>query len=325
MKKSDLKILLLHNKPNLIKKLENINNELGLNVTYIFNNKESLKKKVKLTDYDIVILNENNSNFMPEYLEKNKNKFKLLINYEYQDYYSFYRSTYGTNIKLNCLFSDNKEENISFNILNDKDKIINIFRAILTSSINIYNRKLKELYNKEINDLDLKPYQEYNDEFKIVEKRELLKEEENLKLHKEFIEMTNLIFLYLYYKKRGYILNDLKGLKIGYDENGNIFIKNIGNYKILLDKEYKDYNIREFILNTYSNEGKLLINKKLAIYTDVYQKTNQTPPKPNMEEQLIIKEIMAKINETLTPILEEAVVYKSKIEKENKEKLKRKK
>lgn len=325
MKKSDLKILLFYNKPNLIKKLESINNDLGLNVTYIFNNKESLKKKIKLTDYDIVILNENNINFMNEYLEKNKNKFKMLINYEYQDYYSFYRSTYGTNIKLNCLFSDRKEENISFNILNDKDKIINIFRAILTSSLNIYNNKLKELYNKEIKDLDLKTYQEYNDEFKIVEKRELLKKEENLKFHKEFMEITNLIFLYLYNKKRGYILNDLKKLNIGYDENGNIFIENIGNYKILLDKEYKDYNIRTFILQTYSNEGKLLINKKLAIYTDVYQKTNQTPPKPNMEEQIIIKEIMTKINETLTPILEEAVVYKSKIEKENKEKLKRKK
>ncbi len=327
-KKSDLKILLLHNQYNDMQKLENIGHELGLNITCILNDKKStIKKKIttELDNYDIVIINNStNINFINEYLEKNKNSLKLFLRYKYQDYYSFYRTSYGSNIILERFYSNMPTDIISFNILNSNDKISNIFKAIITSSLNIYNDNFRK-----IEDLNFKSYQEYDEAFKLFEKKELLEEESYLKLHKEFIEMSNLILLYLNYKKQGYIKSELEDLNISYDENGNINIKNTYQNNIygilILDKLYQEFNVREFSLQMYTEDNKLLFDKRLAIYTDAYKLTTKTPPKPNIEEQLIIKDIISKVNNILTPILEEAVVHKSKIEKENNEKLKRKK
>ena len=340
--KSKLKILYLDTL-SVNKYSNDIAESLGLNVTFKEDNNNSLKEYVKshLGEYDIIIASNLYSRSLLDMNIESTEQCKdtgrdlvLLVSYkdnsilQYDEDNGIFNDGIGSVINLCYKFAGNiapdaKHRQKEFRVLRKSSEFIHedeqykvsyendvtCIKSILSASINIYNDALLQNKKPTINDLDMKTAEEFDNEYKIVDKQEEERKEAALKPIRAFDNIIYTIYNYLYYRKNGLITQIPEGLKIT-EKNDKIKVEIIYQNKTLgaitFSKDYKQYqmkrNLRVFEIQTISKKGILSNPQTIGVYTRKYENIEGIPSRPDEKQANFLSSIEKKINCCVKPL-----------------------
>lgn len=340
--KSKLKILYLDTL-SVNKYSNDIAESLGLNVTFKEDNNNSLKEYVKshLGEYDIIIASNLYSRSLLDMNIESTEQCKdtgrdlvLLVSYkdnpilQYDEDNGIFNDGMGSVINLYYKFAGNiapdaKYRQKEFRVLRKSSEFIHedkqykvsyenditCIKSILSASINIYNDALLQNKKPTINDLDMKTAEEFDNEYKIVDKQEEERKEAALKPIRAFDNIIYTVFNYLYYRKNGLITQIPEGLKIT-EKNDKIKVEIIYQNKTLgaitFSKDYKQYqmkrNLRVFEIQTISKKGILSNPQTIGVYTRKYENIEGIPSRPDEKQANFLSSIEKKINCCVKPL-----------------------
>lgn len=335
IKKSELKILYLA--PVHVHKsgfADKIAKTLGLNITFKEDNNYSLDRHIKnnLGNYDIIIASHYSSNILSmsnESTEQCKDTGRdLTMLLTYDDLHSEIDRDLGDGIILKYVFGGSAAPSSEYH--NKKVRILrqpvevhaesryfykcmqsqySKMEAIIESSVNFYNQALIQIGKSAISDLDLKPAEEYEQEYVNAFENKLAKEEAELAPIKEFDSIRYAVMRYLENRKKGFTHRNPEGLRITEEKDG-IKVENTFSGRILCTivfskKNNEQKNLRVFDIQTLSKKGNLTPPQTIGVYTSQYETLAGIPSRPDEKQAGAITSIQKKVNHVLEPINEE--------------------
>ncbi len=351
--KSDLKILFLDS--IRVKTFDNqIAKELGLKIYFKEDNNSSLGKYVvnNLGKYDIIIASDAYSrsllymnNESTEQCKDTGKELTLLVTYD--DVYSDVDNDLAGVIQFNFSFGGNlapdyESHNKRFKILNQpvevetKDEYWKKWyqahyaqtKGIIEASVCYYNQALIQNDKQPISDLDFKTADELTQEYEeIFENKKAIREAELAPI-RAFDNIINIVFRFLSNLNKGLITRTPEGLKIT-RRNDSIKVeityngKSVGAIVFSINDEHE--NLRIFEIQTLSKKGSLTPPQRVALYTSEYEGLENIPNRPNEIQANLLSSIQKKVNYSLLPLNQEALIKNPYINKQNLTRRKRKK
>jgi len=304
-KKSDLKVLCLVEKGE-IESLEQINTNLGVNVTFVREDNMALSREVvcNLGDYDIIMASEKYSSAIlsmngeaAEQCKLTGRRGVLLGTYILDE--NNIRFNYITNGEL-----ENKESSFEYKVC--KQDVCELYESLIKEIIVSYN----ECSPNKIEDIDFMSFADYQKE-QIV--------------HLEELEIINELFLkakkYVKSRKKGLIKGKIEGLRIYQNENG-LVVENVLQGRTLCSlvfaKYYDEDNIRIFSMQTVNKKGMLGHSEVVGVYTNEFLNLDNIPNRPTEKQWIAINSLTKKVNHILNPILDpisDELVFQRKLTK----------
>lgn len=353
-KKEDLKILYLdaisvHPESELVAK------RLGLNVTFLADNNNTLKESVRyeLGNFDIIIASESYSRKLISFHKESKEQCKdtgrplvLLLTYqkEEESRYDNYNNRHFFGFQMNLcysfggLLSTSLERRIEvFQILANKKNFTDgtleywyfhkvCMKAILEGAVELYNQALEK---------ETKPFvtgfqtmNQYQTEFtKAIKGFEEEKEKEMAPL-RDYNQLVSSLNYYLYYKRKGFVPSSVEGIEI-IDKKSMIKVTNIIQgipYCSMTMKKSNNNSVwlKRFMIQTRTKKGRLGDEVEAGIYTKIFEGKDGVPKRLNEEQQRAFTSICKKVNKVILPLNVEAFNRKLKMEEEQKERPKQK-
>lgn len=332
-KKQDIKIFCLRGYIDF-NHVISASKSLGLNVTFIEDSDSKKYIDRHMGDYDIIIASDSYSskilNLKKEAIEQCKEtgrKLALFMTYESSGAYycdengdwSF--GKFGQELKLKHILideslKDNDIKENSFYVINGNDADKNIMKAIIESTVNIYNDELKRINGVGIKDIDFKTSDEYDKEYKVVLDNENKRIENILKPIKNINNMLSTVHNYLAYKK--WLDKEDNNFKINKREDGLITIEEIVCGKpvarlTLIDKNSDTF--RDFIFS-YEDENHSIKDKiRYGFYTSKHNGELCMPEKPDEYTLKRLNDFKEKIDRILKPLNSKAFDIKLETER----------
>lgn len=333
-KKRDLKILYLDS-IKISKFAQRVSQELGLDITFKEDNNFSLGRYTKnhLGDYDIIIASYMySSNILRMNIESTEQckdtgrQLTLLATYD--DVYWGVDDALGNAVDLKYVFGgniapDKEQHDKEFKILRQPIEVeardeywekqrqseYSLMKGIIESIVNFYNEALIKVNKMPLNDLDLKTWDELDNEYMMFVEAERKKEESELAPIRSFDNIRHEVLNYLYYRENGLINEFPAGLRIIEGKDG-ITVQNIYQEKpicaITFSKSYSQEDLRVFEIQTMSNKEILSNPKTIGLYTNKYERLKGIPNKPDEKQSTALASIQRKIENTLKPLNEKA-------------------
>ena len=338
-KKSNLKILCLV--PYLDKKsFEEINKELGLDITFKEDDNNGLGLYIKnnLGNYDIIIASDLYSGNILLMNEESTEQCKdsgrdltLLLTYDVSNNFDYdNHEKFGTYMELRYICGGNLSEEdkvkfVVFNKLTNSSSNVKYYsketiQTVIEQAINLYNQKLDRIGKKKLIDCKFKSSEEYNQEYLQFQTQKRQKEVQRLEQFAAFESLKNNIFNYIKYKKLGLISGNLEGLKLK-ETQEEIYLEVIHEGRILCSiafpKEESNSNLRIFSIQTLSNKGNLSKPEIVGLYKEKCESLKTYPKQPDENQMKIIIAVKKKV-ESMTKSLKEEASNKYNLHKDNK-------
>jgi len=210
---------------------------------------------------------------------------------------------FGEEVHLRYVFNDNK------NILQERFRILRkgedcLEKAIVEASVSLYNNSLSTL-----EDFDLKHPYEYTLEYQKCEQEEQLRIKETLRPLHLLGELRLRIENYLWYKSKGFILEEPKDLQICVKEDTFSVImlqKNRILSNIIFPRNMKTNSLVLCSIGSLKEDGELVKQEKVGFYTKKYEQLENLPPKPTESQINILEAISKKTAYILDPLTKSA-------------------
>lgn len=330
-KKSDLKILYLDS-IRISQYAERIAQELGLNITFKEDDNCGLGRHIKtnLGNYDIIIASKlYSSNLLwmncesTEQCKDTGRQLTLLATYDDHNIWGIDKDlgdklelgySYGGNLAPNAKIYD-KEFRVLRQLIDVEGKEeywvkydqsdYTDMKAILESSVSLYNDVLKQKNNIGLIDIDFKSVDDFENEYVLADEEKTKKREAELAPIRAFDNIRYSVLSYLNNVRKGFINEIPQGLRITEGEDG-IEVENIYEGRtlctIVFPKEYKKDNLRIFDIQTISKKGNLSNPQTIGLYTSEYKNLENLPNRPDEKQSNALASIEKKVKVSLIPL-----------------------
>lgn len=344
-KKEELKILYLGSKFDYIDK---VSKKLELNVEFKKDNNYCLKSiRSNLGDYDIIIATKQFSshllNMNRESTEQCKDTGReLTLFVTWEDSFYIPNNKLGNDGSFSYSFGGNLAPDLEcynkkINVLRqsvelgEKDEYweengqmgYSTSKAILESSVNIYNQALIQNNKPVLNNLDFKTAEEINQEYmdayeqkiKAYEQKEAKRKEE-LKPIKSFDNIRLAVAEYIEYRQKGLVKDKLNGIIITEGKEGIKVDNTYGDRvicSIIFSKKSNGEHFRILDIQTVSKKGFLTSPKTIGLYTSELEGFSSILTKPDEKQLSALYSIEKKLNNALKEAKQNLSEQKKKV------------